>query len=214
LTLASDRRRPLIVGVTGGLGSGKSALCRFLAARGLAVVDADQVSRKVTAPGSPVLLALAAAFGPEILDSHGALDRQALARVGLGDPESQARLHRLLHPPIRQALAAEVERLGRAGHEAVVIEAALLLEGGEPEFYDLLVVVTASDAAKIARAEARGMPAAEARRRLALQWPDERKAAAAHHVVRNDGTLVELEAAADRLAQVIRAAAELRNREA
>ena len=200
-----DGGRPLLVGVTGGLGSGKSTLCRFLAERGLPVIDADQVARAVSAPGSPGLAALAAEFGPGILDPQGALDRAALAACALGDPASQARLHAILHPRIRAAVAAEAERLGRAGHPAVVIEAAVILEGGEPEFYDLLVVVTAPDPIKIARAEARGMAAAEARRRLALQWPDERKAAAAHLVIANDGTLPDLEAAAERLAAVIRA---------
>lgn len=199
--------RPLLIGVTGGLGSGKSTLCRLLAERGLPVIDADQVARAVSAPGSPALAALVAEFGPGILDPQGALDRAALAARGLADPKSQARLHQILHPPIRAAVAAEAERLGRAGHPAVVVEAALILEGGEPEFYDLLVVVVAPDAMKIARAEARGMPAAEARRRLALQWPDERKAAAAHQVIRNDGTLAELASAAERLTALIRARA-------
>jgi dephospho-CoA kinase len=209
----SEGRRPLLVGVTGGLGAGKSTLCRLLAERGLAVIDADQVARAVSAKESPALAALVAAFGRGILDAEGGLDRAALAARALSDPASQARLHQILHPPIRAALATEAERLGRAGHDAVVIEAALILEGGEPEFYDLLVVVTAREAEKIARAEARGMPAAEARRRLALQWPDERKAAAAHQVIRNDGTLAELESAADRLVAVIRAAAARRARD-
>jgi dephospho-CoA kinase len=179
----------------------------LLAERGFAVIDADQVARAVVAPGSPALAALVQVYGQEILDPRGALDRAALAARALGDRAGQARLHELLHPPIRAALAAEIGRLGAAGEEAVVIEAAMILEGGEPEFYDVLVVVTAADGTKVERASARGMAAAEARRRLALQWSDERKAAAAHQVIANDGTLAELEAAADRLAAWIRSAA-------
>ncbi len=196
-----------MVGVTGGLGAGKSTLCRLLADRGLAVIDADQVARAVVAPGSPALAELVQVFGREVLDARGALDRAALAARALANPTDQSRLHRILHPPIRAALAAEVARLGRAGEAAVVIEAALILEGGEPEFYDLLVVVTAPDPTKVERAAARGMAVAEARRRLALQWSDERKARAAHQVIANDGTLADLAAAADRLAAVIRATA-------
>ena len=199
--------RPFVVGVTGGLGAGKSALCRLLRERGLPVLDADQAARAVTAPGSPALAALTAAFGPGLITPAGELDRAALAARALADPDGQRRLHAILHPPIRAALAREVEALGRAGEGAVVIEAAVLLEGGGHEFYDWIVVVVAPEAMKVARAVARGMAAAEARRRLGLQWSDERKAAAAHRVIVNDGTLADLAAAAARLADEIRAEA-------
>lgn len=200
-------RRPLVVGVTGGLGSGKSTLCRLLAERGLAVIDADRVAREVAAPGSPVVAELARAFGGDVVLPDGRLDRAAVAARALADPAAQARLNAILHPPIRARLRAEVERLGRAGEAAVVVEAALILEGGHRPFYDLLVVVVAPEAEKVRRATERGMSTEEARRRLALLWPDERKAAAADRIVRNDGTLAELAAEADRLAAEIRAAA-------
>jgi dephospho-CoA kinase len=198
--------------VTGGLGAGKSTLCRLLAARGLPVIDADQVAREVVGPGSPVLAALARAFGDDIVLPDGGLDRPRLAARALAEPALQARLNAILHPPIRERLAARVAELGRAGAAAVVIEAALILEGGHRAFYDLVVVVVAADDEKVRRAEARGMAGPEARRRLALLWPDAEKAAAADRVVRNDGTLAELELAADRLARDIREAAARRSR--
>jgi dephospho-CoA kinase len=201
------KRRPLTVAVTGGLGSGKSTLCRLLAERGLKVIDADQVARDVVAPGSPWLDELARSFGSEILDADGRLDRAALAARALADPAGQARLHAILHPPIREKLQAEVERLGEEGTPAVVIEAALALEGGQASFYDLVVVVVAPDAEKIRRAVARGMSAEEAERRLRLLWPDAEKMARADRVIHNDGSLPALAAAADELARDIRAAA-------
>jgi len=207
-------RRPLTVGVTGGLGSGKSTLCRLLAERGLKVIDADQVAREVTAPGSPSLGELARAFGGDILDAAGRLDRALLAARALADPEGQARLHAILHPPIRERLKAEVERMGWEGAPAVVIEAALALEGGQRSFYDLLVVVVAPDAEKVRRAVARGMSAEEAERRLSLLWSDAEKMARADRVIRNDGSLAALAAAADELARDIRAAAETGRRNA
>jgi dephospho-CoA kinase len=202
-----ERHRPFVVGVTGGLGAGKSALCGFLRDEGLPVLDADQIARAVVAPGSPALAELTQAFGPGLITPAGELDRAALAARALADPAGQARLHAILHPPIRAAMAREVTALGERGARAVVIEAAVLLEGGGREFYDWIVVVVAPEALKVARAEGRGMLAAEARRRLSLQWPDERKAAAAHRVIVNDGTLADLAALAGRLAREIRAEA-------
>jgi dephospho-CoA kinase len=203
-------RRLLVVGVTGGLGAGKSTLCRLLAERGLEVIDADQVARQVTAAGSPALAEIERAFGSGLVDGEGRLDRPALAARALGDPAGQARLHAILHPPIRAELAREVERRGRAGAEAVVIEASMILEGGHREFYDFLVVVVATVEEKVRRAAARGMDPAEARRRLALQWSDEEKGAAADRVIVNDGSLDSLAAQAAELAQDIRTAARTR----
>jgi dephospho-CoA kinase len=193
--------------VTGGLASGKSTLCRLLADRGLKVIDADQVARALTEPGSPELELLVREFGSEIVDAHGRLDRRKLAALALADSGSQARLHAILHPPIRERLRAEVERLAGEGEAAVIIEATLALEAGNRSFYDVLVVVVARDEEKVKRAVARGMGEGEARRRLALLWPDARKAAQADWVVDNDGSLPALALAADRLASEIRARA-------
>lgn len=205
---SKERGRPLVVGVTGGLAAGKSTLCQLLAAHGFPVIDADQVAREVTEPGSPHLAELTRAFGPEILTPGGRLDRQALAERALADAQGQARLNAILHPPIREKLEAEVARLGREGAPVVIIEATLALEAGHRSSYDLLVVVVAADEDKVKRAVGRGMSREEARRRLALLWPDAEKVAQADRVVRNDGTLAALAAVADELARAIRAAAD------
>jgi dephospho-CoA kinase len=192
------------VGVTGSLGSGKTELCRLLAARGFAVVDADQISRDVAVPGSPVLAELAAAFGADIIDERGGLDRDLLARRAFVDHRQRDRLEAIVHPPIRRAIQQAVDELAAAGHRIVVVEAAMILESGRRAFYDMLVVVTAADQRKIERAVKRGLPAAEASRRLALQWSDERKTAEADWVVENDGELAALAGQADLLAAELR----------
>jgi dephospho-CoA kinase len=201
-----------VVGVTGSLGSGKSTLCRLLAGAGLAVIDADRVSRRVTAPATAATAELADAFGADLLDGGGRLDRRRLAARAFVDEASRDRLHALLHPHIRRALRAEVEALGAAGREVAIIEAAMILESGHRAFYDMLVVVTASERRKLERVIGRGMSEADARRRLALQWPDDRKAAAADWVVPNDGDLPALEAAAEKLVAEIRRRAAGRTR--
>lgn len=205
---SAARSGPFRVGITGSLGSGKSALCGLLAARGFAVIDADLTSRAVTAPGSSALVELRAAFGDDIVTADGELDRAVLARRAFIDPSTRDRLQAILHPRIRAALAAAIGDLGRTGHEVVLVEAAMILEGGHRDSYDMLVVVTASEAAKLERAVSRGMDEAEAARRLALQWTDERKARAADWTVDNSGDLDDLAAAADRLAAGIRDAVE------
>ena len=194
---------PFKVGVTGSLGAGKSTLCRLLAAQGLAIIDADAVSRQVTAPGAPVLEQLVEAFGADIIDEQGGLDRARLAARALTDLAGRDRLQALLHPPIRQALAEAVRALGDGGHRVVVIEASMILEGGHQAFYDMLVVVTAPTELKLERAAGRGMATDEARRRLDLQWPDGRKTARADWVVENSGDRVALSSAAAELAAEI-----------
>jgi dephospho-CoA kinase len=196
-----------VVGVTGGLGAGKSTLCHLLSAQGFPVIDADRVAREMTEPGSPVLAELERTFGPGLVGTDGRLDRALLASRALADPAGQARLNAILHPRIRERLALEVARCERAGEPAVIIEATLILESGNRDFYDLLVVVVADDREKVRRAVRRGMDEEEAHRRLALLWPDGRKAEAAHRVIHNSGSLEELEAVARALAREIREAA-------
>ena len=194
----------IAIGLTGGIGAGKSTVARMLAERGAAVVDADRVARALQEPGQPCLRRIVEAFGREMLEADGRLDRGRLAALVFGDASARRRLEAIMHPAIHEAIAAERARAEAAGAPLFVVEAALILETGQRHRYDRLVVVTAPAAVQLARLTAlRGMDAAEAGRRLAAQWPTEAKAAAADWVIDNGGsfaaTAAQVDALLDRL---------------
>ena len=190
----------IAIGLTGGIGAGKSTVARMLAERGAAVVDADRVARALQEPGQPCLRRIAEAFGREMLEADGRLDRGRLAALVFGDASARRRLEAIMHPAIHEAIAAERARAEAAGAALFVVEAALILETGQRHRYDRLVVVTAPAAVQLARLTGlRGMDAAEAGRRLAAQWPTEAKAAAADWVIDNGGSLAATAAQVDAL---------------
>jgi dephospho-CoA kinase len=187
----------LKVGLTGGIGSGKSEVVGRLAARGAVVVDADVLAREVVAPGTPGLAALADEFGPRVLGSDGALDRAAMAERVFNDPAARERLNALVHPLVRQAT---LERFAAAPADAVVVnDVPLLVEAGLAPTYDMVVVVTAPVETRVARLVGRGMSEPNARARISAQASDAERTQVADHVVCNDGTLADLDAAVDRL---------------
>jgi len=196
-------RRPfLVVAVTGGLASGKSSLRRMLEKRGAVAIDADAISRQVTAPGSATLSALVERFGRDILTESGELDRASLARKAFSSRRNLEDLNRITHPPIEKAIRERLDELSRAGYDGVVvIEAALIVEAKmSRDLFDILVAVTCGEGQRRKRLE-RYSPgrASELLKRLEGQAPEETKARAADYVVRNDGTLDELESRADDL---------------
>ncbi len=179
-----------IVGLTGGIGSGKSTVARFFAEAGVPVVDADQVARDVVEPGTEGLAEVVSAFGPEVLDATGRLDRAALGRIVFSDADARARLEAILHPRIAQASMARFTELSSEGHPYVIYEAALLVENGTYRMMNALVVVTASEATQIERVRARdGLDEAEARARIAAQLPLAEKVRVADYVIENEGSL-------------------------
>lgn len=186
------------IGLTGGIGSGKSSAARRFGELGALVVDADQVAREVVEPGTAGLAAVVAEFGPDVLDAGGRLDRPTLARVVFADEAARGRLNGILHPRIRARVA---ERIAAAPPGTVVVQdVPLLVETGQAPSYDLVVVVETPVELRIERlARDRGMPAAEARSRMATQATDEQRRAAADVVIVNDGTLDELRAAVDEI---------------
>ncbi|MEV0723034.1 dephospho-CoA kinase [Micromonospora purpureochromogenes] len=188
----------LMVGLTGGIGSGKSAVSARLAERGAVVIDADRIAREVVAPGSAGLAEIVAAFGDRVLDAGGALDRAALGAVVFGDEVARRRLEAITHPRVR---ARTAELAAAAPSDAVVVnDVPLLVEVGLAPTYHLVVVVQTAVATRLDRLEReRGMPRAEAERRIAAQADDARRRAAADVVLSNDGTLDELHAAVDAL---------------
>ncbi len=191
----------LRVGLTGGVASGKSTLASMLAARGAAVLDADAVVETLYAAGGAGAAAVAALFGNEVLAAGGAVDRARLAERVLGDAEARSRLEAAIHPLVRHCvsdwLAALVSRPDPP--RVAVIEAALLVESGAWREYDRLVVVTADEGVRRARALAGGWPPERFDRVLAAQTSDAAREAVAHFVVRNDGAPAELRVDADEL---------------
>jgi dephospho-CoA kinase len=186
-------------GLTGNIGSGKSTVARLLAARGVPVVDADQVAREVVQPGTQALREIAARW-PSVLAPDGSLDRKALAARDFADAKERAELNRIVHPRIAEEVSSRLGALAGKGHPVAVYEAALIVENRLHEGLDGLVVVTAPEAAQLARLRERdGMSDAEARARLASQLPAADKLLHATFVIDNQGSEAELEAQVDRL---------------
>jgi dephospho-CoA kinase len=196
----SDSAEPVTVhvGLTGGIGAGKSTVARLLAERGAIVLDADLAAREVVAAGSDGLAAVAAEFGDGVLAADGTLDRPALARVVFGDEDRRAALNAIVHPRVRAWMA---RRAGLAAPGSVVVQdIPLLVESGLAGRFDLVVVVDAADEARIGRlARDRGMAEPEARARIAAQLPREQRLAAADVVISNDGPAEDLAGQVDEL---------------
>ncbi len=195
-----------VFGLTGGIASGKSVVAALFREQGVPVVDADDVAREVVEPGTPGLAAIVAAFGAQVLDPAGRLDRKQLAARVFGDDEARKRLNRILHPQIGAASALHFARHGSLGAALVCYDAALLVEGGLADAFRPLVVVAAPRALQQARLLARdGVSEREAAARLDAQAPVEAKLAAADVVIRNDADLETLRRRAlDALAEVRR----------
>ncbi len=196
----------ITVGLTGGIGSGKSAVSRLLAGLGAVVIDADLIAREVVEPGTPALAEIVEAFGPEVLRPDGTLDRPALGARVFADPALLARLNAIVHPRVGERTAALLAEAEASGAEVVVHDVPLLVENGMQALYDAVVVVAASPETQLDRlVRLRGMAEEEARQRIASQAPLADKLAAATYVVHNDGPLEEL------APQVERVWAELRS---
>lgn len=190
-----------LVGLTGGIGSGKSAVAALLRARGVPVFDADRAAREVTAPGTPGLAAVVAAFGAEIRQADGTLDRAGLAGRVFADPAARERLERLLHPLVDAAGAAWLSERAAEGHRLCVYEAALIFETGRDGWLDGVVAVVADVETRVRRVVERdGTSPAAVRARMAAQVDDEERRRRARWVVVNDGSLAELERRVEALA--------------
>ncbi|MFF4875703.1 dephospho-CoA kinase [Micromonospora sp. NPDC000668] len=188
----------LRVGLTGGIGSGKSAVAARLVERGAVLIDSDRVAREVVAPGTEGLAEIVATFSTEVLDADGALDRAALGAVVFADETARRQLEAITHPRVR---ARTAELAAAAAPDAIVVnDVPLLVEVGLAPTYHLVVVVQTDVAARLERlARDRGMDRAEAERRIAAQADDDRRRAVADVVLTNDGSLAELHAAVDAL---------------
>jgi dephospho-CoA kinase len=189
----------LLVGLTGGIGSGKSTVARLLEKRGAVVFDADLLAREAVEPGTPGHAAVIERFGADVLAPGGELDREALASIVFADPSARRDLEEIVHPEVRR-LFAEGSEAYRDTDRVVVFSAPLLVETGMHTAFETLVVVSATVATQIERLmRQRGMSESSIRARIEAQAPLEDKAAVADFLVDNEGTLDELESQVDRL---------------
>jgi dephospho-CoA kinase len=195
-----------LVGLTGGIGTGKSTVAGLFAARGVPVMDADVLARDVVAPGQPATAEIAAAW-PDAVAADGRVDRKRLGAIVFSDPAARARLEAITHPRIQELSRARAAALAAAGHKFALYEASLLVESGRWRDLDGLIVVTASPATQVARVVRRdGVSEDQARARLRAQLPQEDKVRVATHVIDNDGDLAATEAQVDRVLAALRAA--------
>lgn len=185
----------LVIGLTGGIGSGKSTVAALMAERGAVVIDVDDVGRQVIAPGGRAEGAVLAEFGDAIRTADGHIERAALARAVFGKPDALARLTAISHPAINAELAERLSALAAAGTRLVVLDMAILVESilGHG-MYTRVIVVEAPVALRVARAVARGMRRADVEARIASQATDEQRRAVADLVIVNDGDLAALSA--------------------
>jgi dephospho-CoA kinase len=182
----------LMVGLTGGIGSGKSTVAGMLAQRGAIVVDADAIAREVVEPGTPTLAKLVERFGVDILTSNGALDRAALAAKAFVDDETRKELEAITHPAIGEEF---LRRIAEAPEGSIVVhDVPLLVESKRGIEYAAVIVVEAPLEVRLDRLEVRGVPREDAQRRISLQASDEERRKVATWVVDNGGDLASLEA--------------------
>jgi dephospho-CoA kinase len=186
----------LKVGLTGGIGAGKSEVSKRLVARGAVLIDADAIAREVVEPGSAGLAAIVREFGAGVLLPDGTLDRPKLGSIVFGDPERLAALNAITHPLIGRR---SQERFEAAPEDAIVVyDMPLLAEGNLASLHDVVIVVDVPVEVQIARlVERRGMTEADAKARIAAQATREQRRAIADHVIDNTGSLTELDARVD-----------------
>jgi dephospho-CoA kinase len=184
----------LTIGLTGGIGSGKSTVAQMLVARGSAFVNADLVGHRSYRKGTATYERLIEAFGLEIVGAEGEIDRQKLGRRVFADPEDRRRLNDIVWPAMAEMMARDLDELRAKGERLAVLEAAILLEAGWQWLVDEVWVVVASPETAVSRLEAAGMGWEQAEARIRSQLSNEERIYQADVVIENDGTTAELEA--------------------
>lgn len=193
------------IGLTGGIGSGKSTVAKLLAEHGYVVVDADKIAREIMEPGSPVLDDVAAAFGDDLINEDGSLDRGELARKAFVDKQSTEKLNSITHPAIRSESERRFAAAEAAGEPAVVYDMPLLVELGMQRDMDLTVVVDVDAEERVRRlTDSRGLDEADARARIAQQIDADTRNAAADVIIDNNGAEADLKPQVERLIKQIR----------
>ena len=188
-----------LIGLTGGVGMGKSTAAGFLLQRGVRLTDTDEVARALVRPGEPALAEIRSAFGPGVFAAEGGLDRAALAAVVFADGAARQRLEAILHPRIRAHWQAQVAGWRSEGAPTVVVVIPLLYETQAEEAFDEVVCVACGPVSQRERLAARGWTGAQIEQRIAAQWPVEQKLARARAVVWTEGTPAVHERQVERL---------------
>lgn len=188
----------ILIGLTGGIASGKSTVSSMLAAKGLPIVDADKVARQVVEPGTKGLRDIANQFGPQMIDQNGQLDRHHLAEVVFDDPAKRRVLNQILQPTIKDEIHRQVESYRSDGQRIIVLDIPLLFETGYAADCDRIVVVNVKEDVQLKRLMARnGYNQTEALERIRAQMPLKAKAARADVVIDNNGNRQDLKKAVD-----------------
>lgn len=187
-----------LVGLTGGIGAGKSTVASLLEARGAVILDADAFAREAVRAGTEGLRKVVARFGPDILGADGELDRPKVASIVFNDREALGDLEAIVHPEVRRLIADGIQA-NLDGDRVVVLVNPLLIEMGTHRDCDVVVVVSVDPETQVARSVARGMSEDDVRARIAAQLPLDERARQADVLVDNDGSLEELETQVDRL---------------
>jgi dephospho-CoA kinase len=195
---------PFLVGVTGGIGSGKSTVCRFLSGMGCALFEADRVARELQLQDSEVIAGIKSLFGADVYSfdaqGHLTLDRKAIASVVFSSAEKLEALNQLVHPRVYREFNKSVQAAEQEGIKVLVKEAAILFESGGDKSVDVVVVVVAERELRIQRAVAKGLGSREEiMRRIAMQWPQEKLIEKADYVLWNNDSLDALKADTEKL---------------
>ena len=190
--------------MTGNIGSGKSAVAAMLREAGIPVLDADRISKEVTAPGGRAYDAVVQAFGRGIVRDDGSIDRKRLGEIVFADPASRERLERITHPAILDAMKDALAGLAREGHRAAVVEATLIHESGRKGLFEAVISVTCNRETAISRLAARdGMSREQAEARLRTQMDSDRKAGASDYVIDNSGGLEATRQQVEKIVRVL-----------
>lgn len=193
-------RNNLLVGLTGGLASGKSTVSKWLREAGFNVIDADRLVAELYQPGQPGVTEVTGLFGPEVLNANGGVDHERLAARVFSDPDARHALEKVIHPLVRRRF----EEIARTTAGIIVLEATLLVEAGYAPSFDLLVTVEAPCEVRLERAIERGMPEEAARARLLAQGDGEERRRAAHRIFDNSGGLEGLRRQTDELVEELK----------
>lgn len=201
-----------LVGLTGGIGSGKTTVADMLTERGAVVIDADRIAREVVEPGTEGLSEIVERFGPDVVDADGRLDRAAVAEIVFADAPARADLNAIVHPRVRQRIGERLVQLAQdddRGNRIVILDVPLLVEGGSDHGYQDVIVVTAPEEVRVQRlVRERGMDPEDVRARIGSQADDRERLEVATHVIDNGGSLEDLERRVDEVHRELRRSAE------